>query len=133
MNLGSPFEPLYSLSWCTTFITLMPPATGVNTITLLFYAVKPVHVREIMLDLDKSKFWPNFAFYWKPFVSGLLPEKFPNLKTLVFHFGMEYEWKKAEKTKLETLIRSVVPDSKQNISIEWGRCSCITDIYCWLC
>ncbi|KAI3603325.1 hypothetical protein WG66_002277 [Moniliophthora roreri] len=110
IHLGDTFFPEQVLDWARDFFRVFH-APKLTVLELYFYAGSPREMTEITSHYD-----------WKTFC-GLILECYPKVQELIVYVGMEREFGRTRRAKLEQEVRDYLPDSFLNgkrITMNWG-------------
>ncbi|PBK86869.1 hypothetical protein ARMGADRAFT_1168779 [Armillaria gallica] len=110
IQLGSePFDPAFTLQWCTTALEIIPLAPKLQRLVMHTYADQPNQIKEI----TKGGF-----FDWDHLVDTV-SRLYPELKEFVFRVSMEYNFGEKIKIALEKRLKKKLLGMGEKLVIDW--------------
>ncbi|KAK0226368.1 hypothetical protein IW262DRAFT_762023 [Armillaria fumosa] len=110
IHLGSePFDPAFTLQWCTTALEIIPSAPKLQRLVMHAYADQPNTVKEIT----------RRGFFNWDHLAEMVSRLYPELKEFVFRVSMEYNFGEKTKNALEKRLKRKLLGMGEKLVIDW--------------
>ncbi|SJK97971.1 uncharacterized protein ARMOST_01227 [Armillaria ostoyae] len=110
IQLGSePFDPAFTLQWCTTALEIIPSAPKLQRLVMHTYADQPDQIKEITKE----------GFFDWDHLAETISRLYPELKEFVFRISMEYNFGEKIKFALEKRLKKKLLGMGEKLIVDW--------------